>query len=110
MNSLTLKEVALVMGVHESTVSRATSNKYAQTPRGLIELKSMFSSGYQSISKQTLKAWLKEFIQNEDKHHPLTDQELVSLYKQKDVDLSRRVIAKYRGELGIESSAKRKRY
>ena len=110
LNSLTLKEVALVMGVHESTVSRATSNKYAQTPRGLIELKSMFSSGYQSISKQTLKAWLKEFIQNEDKHHPLSDQELVSLYKQKDVDLSRRVIAKYRGELGIESSAKRKRY
>ncbi|TSB47667.1 RNA polymerase factor sigma-54 [Alkalicoccobacillus porphyridii] len=110
MNPLTLKEIAESIGVHESTVSRATTNKYAQTPRGLVELKSLLSAGHQSKSKDTLKTWLKEFIESENKQQPYSDQDLVQMYQEKGVELSRRAIAKYRGELGIYSSPKRKRY
>ncbi|WP_059103328.1 RNA polymerase factor sigma-54 [Shouchella shacheensis] len=117
LKPLTLREVAEEIGVHESTVSRATANKFAQTPRGLIELKSFFSSaisgkaGWASASSQTVKGWLKGLIEAENKAKPLSDQKLMALLeKEKGLSLSRRVIAKYRDELGILSSAKRKRY
>lgn len=110
VNPLTLKEVAIHLGIHESTVSRATTNKYVQTPKGLIELKTLFSSNHQSFSKDLLKSWLIEFIKTENKHNPLSDQEIVTLFEKKNVHLSRRVISKYRAELKILSSTKRKRY
>ncbi|TWI60018.1 RNA polymerase factor sigma-54 [Halalkalibacter nanhaiisediminis] len=116
LKPLTLKEVAEEIGVHESTVSRATTNKYAETPRGLLELKSLFSSSVrndigETTSSQTIKDWMKELIARENKQKPLSDAKIVkSLQEEKGIVVSRRAIAKYRDELGIPSSSKRKRF
>ena len=116
LKPLTLRNVAEEIGMHESTVSRVTTNKYAQTPRGLFELKLFFSSAIQneegeSTSSQSIKIYLKEIVSTENKKKPLSDQKIVELLKkEKEIAVSRRAIAKYRDELGIPSSAKRKRY
>jgi RNA polymerase sigma-54 factor len=116
LKPLTLKEIADEIEVHESTVSRATTNKYADTPRGVIELKSLFSSSVQngcgeSTSSRSIKDWIKEIIAGEDKRKPLSDAKIVTMLKnEKDTTVSRRAIAKYRDELGIPSSSKRKRF
>ncbi len=116
LKPLTLREIAEEIGMHESTVSRATTNKYAQTPRGLFELKSFFSSSIQNgfgelTSSDSVKHYIKEVIASEEKQKPLSDQKIVSwLKEEKGITVSRRVIAKYRDELGIPSSNKRKRY
>jgi RNA polymerase sigma-54 factor len=116
LKPLTLKEIADEIEVHESTVSRATTNKYADTPRGIIELKSLFSSAVQnglgeSTSSRSIKEWMKELIAAENKQKPLSDAKIVSwLQSEKGTTVSRRAIAKYRDELGIPSSSKRKRY
>ena len=116
LKPLTLKEIAEEIGVHESTVSRATTNKYAETPKGLLELKSLFSSSVrndfgESASSQSIKEWMKAYIDAENKQKPLSDAKIVaSLQKERGIAVSRRAIAKYRDELGIPSSSKRKRY
>ena len=116
LKPLTLKEIAEEIEVHESTVSRATTNKYADTPRGVIELKSLFSSSVQngygeSTSSRSIKEWMKELIASENKQKPLSDAKIVSwLQTEKNTTVSRRAIAKYRDELGIPSSSKRKRF
>ncbi|KHF41225.1 RNA polymerase factor sigma-54 [Halalkalibacter okhensis] len=116
LKPLTLKEIAEEIEVHESTVSRATTNKFADTPRGIIELKSLFSSAVQnglgeSTSSRSIKEWMKELIATENKQKPLSDAKIVSwLQTEKGTTVSRRAIAKYRDELGIPSSSKRKRY
>nr|WP_275980365.1 RNA polymerase factor sigma-54 [Halalkalibacter alkaliphilus] len=116
LKPLTLKEIADEIEVHESTVSRATTNKYADTPRGIIELKSLFTSAVQnglgeSTSSRSIKEWMKELIAAENKQKPLSDAKIVSwLQSEKGTTVSRRAIAKYRDELGIPSSSKRKRY
>ncbi|MBU8598304.1 RNA polymerase factor sigma-54 [Shouchella clausii] len=115
LKPLTLNDVAQVLGIHESTVSRATANKYAQTPRGLVELKGLFSAHVSKSDTQLtnhhVKVWLKEMISVEDKSKPLSDQKLAEQLRiEKGVALSRRVVAKYRDELGILPSSKRKRY
>ncbi|ARK32034.1 RNA polymerase factor sigma-54 [Halalkalibacter krulwichiae] len=116
LKPLTLKEIAEEIDVHESTVSRATTNKFADTPRGVIELKSLFSSGVQSgigesTSSRSIKEWMKELIASENKQKPLSDAKIVAwLEKEKGTTVSRRAIAKYRDELGIPSSSKRKRF
>ncbi|WP_078392186.1 RNA polymerase factor sigma-54 [Shouchella patagoniensis] len=115
LKPLTLFDIAQELDIHESTVSRATAHKYAQTPKGLIELKTLFTANISktngALTNQSVKAWLKELINAEDKQKPLSDQKLVERLKEdKQISLSRRVIAKYRDELGILSSAKRKRY
>ncbi len=116
LKPLTLKEVAEEIGVHESTVSRATMNKYAETPRGLLELKTLFSSAVQTdfgepTSSQSIKEYMKELIEKENKQKPLSDAKIVALLKaEKDIVISRRAIAKYRDELGIPSSTNRKRF
>lgn len=116
LKPLTLKEVAEEIGVHESTVSRATTNKYAETPRGLIELKSLFSSAVrtgfgETTSSQSIKEYMRELISLENKQKPLSDAKIVTcLQKEKGITVSRRAIAKYRDELGIPSSSKRKRF
>ncbi|WIV10384.1 RNA polymerase factor sigma-54 [Proteiniborus sp. MB09-C3] len=114
LKPLTLKDVAEDIGVHESTVSRATNGKYIQTPRGLFELKYFFSSGISSndggISSTSIKSIIKEIIEGENPKKPLSDQQIVKILKAKDIDISRRTVAKYRDELGIASSSGRRRY
>lgn len=113
---LNLKQVADMIEVHESTVSRATSNKYIQTPQGLFELKFFFSSGVNSyatsekVSSKSIKKQIQEIIENEDSSNPLSDQQIVEMLKEKTIRISRRTVAKYRMELGIQSTVARKRY
>jgi RNA polymerase sigma-54 factor len=116
LKPLTLKEIADEVEVHESTVSRATTSKFADTPRGIIELKSLFSSAVknefgESTSSRQIKDWIKELIASENKQKPLSDSKIVSwIEEEKDITVSRRAIAKYRDELGIPASSKRKRF
>lgn len=113
LRPLTLKQVAEKLGMHESTVSRATSGKYAQTPLGLIELKAFFTHSLgteDDVSPERAKLRLKALIDGEDKRKPLSDQKLAELLAAEGIPLSRRTVAKYREEMRIPSSAKRKRY
>ena len=112
---LTLKQIADELGIHESTVSRAIKGKYMQSPRGVCELKFFFSSGVQShsgegVSSNSVKSIIRDIVSREDQARPYSDQEIVALLKDKDIDISRRTVAKYREAMGIPSSSKRKRY
>lgn len=114
---LTLKTIADKLDIHESTVSRATTKKYVQTPRGLFELKYFFTSAVggtgvgEGDSSEKVKVLLKQLIDSEDKKKPLSDQKIANLLKEKhDVQVSRRTIAKYREEMNIPSSTQRKRF
>ncbi|MDD3290888.1 MAG: RNA polymerase sigma-54 factor, partial [Eubacteriales bacterium] len=103
-------------GVHESTVSRAVNGKYVQTPRGLFELKYFFTGGVlddqgAGVGSESVKELLKEMIAGEDPHAPCSDQIIVKrLKEERGINLSRRTVAKYRDELQIPASSKRKRY
>jgi len=115
LKPLTMKHIADMVGVHESTVSRAISGKYVQTPRGLFELKFFFQSGLENMngtmmSAESIKKLIREIIDEEDPYNPFSDQKIASILKQKGVSISRRTVAKYREEIGILSSTKRKRY
>ncbi len=117
LRPLTLKQIAEELGIHESTVSRATTNKYAQTPKGTFELKYFFHTAIASTTAEEnsssayVKQLLKQIIEEEDKTKPLSDQKIVKLLEEKEgVSISRRAIAKYREELGIPSSSMRKRF
>ncbi|UOE93741.1 RNA polymerase factor sigma-54 [Alkalihalobacillus sp. LMS39] len=109
---LTLKEIADEVGVHESTVSRVTTNKYVQTPKGMFELKSFFVSKInRDTSSDKVKQHIKALVEREDKTKPLSDQSIVRLLSESfNITISRRAIAKYRDELNIPASSKRKRY
>ena len=114
MKPLILKEVAERVGVHESTVSRATTQKYMLTPRGIFELKYFFSSHVRTlsggiISATATKAQIQILIENEPPKHPLSDQEISHLLRRTDICVARRTIAKYRESLGIGSSSERRR-
>lgn len=113
LKPLTLQDVAGMAGVHESTVSRATSGKFAQTPRGLLELKFFFSgaartSGPEDVSTLSVKTRINELIKNENQRKPLSDSAIVALLKKEGITLARRTVAKYREELNIPSSSARK--
>ena len=114
LKPLVLKDVSEDIEVHESTVSRATNGKYVQTPRGLFELKYFFSSGVQKdgegISSTSIKSTIKDIVDNEDRKKPLSDQKIADKLKEKDIEISRRTVAKYRDEIGIPSSSIRRRY
>ncbi|MDN4072145.1 RNA polymerase factor sigma-54 [Fictibacillus terranigra] len=113
---MTLREVAERIGMHESTVSRAVKNKVIQTPRGAFELKAFFTAKIETVSgenasSQTAKLAIKKVIEEEDKSRPLSDQAISELLaSKKGLSISRRTVAKYREELNIASSSKRKRY
>ncbi|WP_096156663.1 RNA polymerase factor sigma-54 [Bacillus sp. FJAT-45066] len=116
LKPLTLKMIAQRLQVHESTVSRATKDKYVQTPFGLYELKHFFSQGVATVyaedkSSKQVHQVLQKLVDGEDKRKPLSDQKLTTIMK-KDyhIDISRRTVAKYRDILGIPSSSMRKRY
>lgn len=115
LRPLNLRQVADTIGVHESTVSRATANKYIQTPQGIFNFKFLLSGGVSdsrgiSFSTQSIKKWIKEIIEAEDKQVPFSDQEIADKLAQKGVPISRRTVAKYRAEMGILSKARRRRY
>lgn len=109
LHPMTMQDIAEEIGMHESTVSRATSDKYVQTPQGLFELKFFFTSGINNISSVGIKAIITEYIKNEDSSSPLSDKKITDLLATKEgMNLSRRTVAKYRNELGIPSSVKRR--
>ena len=113
---MTMRELAGELDIHESTVSRAVREKYVQTPMGTFALKSFFSSTIQSVQEEStssvqVKNAIKSLIEIEDKQKPLSDQEIVELLKSRDgTVVSTRTVAKYRDQLGIPSSTKRKRF
>jgi RNA polymerase sigma-54 factor len=109
LKPMILKNVAEMVGVDISTVSRITCNKYAETPFGLILLKDLFTEGIanengQVISNRVIQSAIEEVIQNEDKHNPYTDQQLVKILSQKGFSVARRTVAKYREQLQIPVS------
>ncbi|EYE89072.1 RNA polymerase sigma54 factor [Fervidicella metallireducens AeB] len=113
LKPLSLKHIADETGLHESTVSRAIKGKYVQTPKGLYEIKNFLIKGIQNnegldISTQKIKKKLKEIIKNENVNKPYSDQQISDIFKRENIDVSRRTIAKYREEMGIPSSSKRK--
>jgi RNA polymerase sigma-54 factor len=116
LKPMTMREIAEELGIHESTVSRAVKDKYVQTSFGTIEMKSFFSSNLHStvqddVSSETAKREIGDVIKKEDKLRPLSDQDISEILKlKKGIILSRRTVAKYRDQLGIASSSKRKRY
>jgi len=115
LKPLNLKKVAEMVGLHESTVSRATCNKYIQTPQGLFEMKYFFSTGLNNecgtaTSSEVIKKILQEIIAAENPKNPLNDMKISELLRQRGVKISRRTVAKYRDELGIPPIKKRKRY
>ncbi len=115
MEALTLQDVAKICEVHESTVSRATRNKYVQTPYGLFELKHFFTSGVRSdsgsiTSSHKIKTLIRQYIESENKRKPFSDQQLANLLKGKHINIARRTVAKYREEMNIPSSSIRKKF
>lgn len=116
LKPLTLREVADIVEVHESTVSRATTNKYMETPQGLYELKYFFSTGVQCrrggerISARSIKKQIEEMVAQEDPTQPLSDEQIAQNLQEQGISISRRTIAKYRNELGIASTIIRRRY
>jgi RNA polymerase sigma-54 factor len=114
LKPLTLREVAEVINMHESTVSRVTNEKFVQTPRGVLPLKFFFSSGLatsdgEDVSARGIKAQLQKLVQEEDAKHPLTDQAIVNILRESGVQIARRTVAKYRDQLGVLSARMRKR-
>lgn len=115
LKTLTLKDIAEEVGIHESTVSRSINGKYLQCPRGVFEVKYFFSAGVsgshgEGISSNSIKEFIKEIVDSEDHRSPYSDQDMVEMLKEKGINISRRTVAKYRDEMNILSSSKRKRY
>ncbi len=110
-----LKDVAHDIEMHESTVSRVTTNKFVYTPRGVFELKYFFNSsisttGGDSLASESVKMKIKKLVAAEDVKKPLSDQKLVDLLKEDGIKIARRTVAKYRDVLGILPSSKRKKF
>ena len=116
LRPLTMTQIADVVGVHETTVSRAIANKYIRTPHGVFEFKYFFTPGYQAggggaaVSNTSVKEMIADLVAAEDKAGPFSDQELVSKLQEKGINIARRTVAKYREELGILPSNLRRDY
>ena len=114
LKPLTLREVAEVISMHESTVSRVTNEKFVQTPRGVLPLKYFFSSGLsttggEDVSARGIKDQIEKLVTSEDPKNPLTDQSIVNILRDSGVNIARRTVAKYRDQLGVLSARMRKR-
>jgi RNA polymerase sigma-54 factor len=115
LKPMVLREVANDIGVHESTISRVTTNKYVHTPVGTFELKYFFNSGISSgdgsgdVASESVKEKIRMLISKEDSKRPLSDQKLVELLSEDGIEIARRTVAKYRESLNILSSARRKK-
>ncbi|MDX1952525.1 MAG: RNA polymerase factor sigma-54 [Verrucomicrobiota bacterium] len=115
LRPMTMVQVAEVVGVHETTVSRAVSGKYIQTPQGIFEMKYFFTSGIKTssgegMSNTSVKDIINDLIAKEDSSKPLSDDTIVKILKEKGIEIARRTIAKYRSELNILPSHLRKKY
>lgn len=114
LKPLNLRDVAEDLGMHESTISRVTSNKYLQCPQGLLNFRYFFSNAVSTergnMSSSTVKNIIKQIIANEDPKEPLNDQKIVDILKTKGISVARRTAAKYREELKIPSHLKRKKW
>lgn len=115
LKPMVLRDVAYDVEMHESTISRVTTNKYMHTPRGIFELKYFFNSGIsrtdgESIASESVKEKIRKIISEEDKKNPYRDSEIVDILKKSGISIARRTIAKYREMMGIIPSSKRKKY
>lgn len=115
LKPLTMTQIADVVGVHETTVSRAIANKYIKTPHGVFEFKFFFTPGYQAqsgdaVSNTSVKEMIHNLVEGEDRSQPLSDQEIVAKLQDKGIKIARRTVAKYREELGLLPSNLRREY
>ncbi len=115
LRPLVLKDVAVDIEMHESTISRVTTNKYMHTPRGIFELKFFFNSGVhqlegEGVASEAVKSRIKKLIESEDVHTPLSDQQISDILKKNNIDIARRTVAKYRESLGLMTSTQRRRF
>ncbi len=115
LKPMTMVQIADIVGVHETTVSRAISGKYMATPHGVFEMKYFFTPGYQtadgeSISNTSVKGVIADMVKAEDGKNPLSDKEIVDLLQKKGIPIARRTVAKYRNELNILPSNMRKSF
>ena len=116
LKPMTMAQIADVVGVHETTVSRAVSGKYMETPQGIFEMKFFFTAGLQTtgggetVSNASVKDMISEIFKAEDSAKPLSDQEVVRMLGEKNITIARRTVAKYRDELNILPSNLRKVY
>ena len=115
LKHMVLRDIALDIEMHESTISRVTTNKYVHTPRGIFELKYFFNSSVaradgDSVASESVKRMIADLVKVEDAKHPLSDQRIVELLEQKGIQLARRTVAKYREQLNILPSSKRRKY
>jgi len=113
LKPMILKDVAMDVEMHESTISRVTSNKYVHTPQGIFELKYFFNSSIntsrgENIASESVKEKIREILSKEDAQRPYSDQELVEILKQQDILIARRTVTKYREMLGVLPSTRRK--
>ena len=114
LKPMVLRDIASAIQMHESTVSRVTHNKYVQTPRGIFELKYFFNSKLtnslgEDSSSETIRAEIKKIITTEEEKKPYSDLALTKILKEKGMDVARRTVAKYREQLGILPSSRRKK-
>jgi|TARA_R110000782_G_scaffold19101_4_gene51997 RNA polymerase sigma-54 factor len=115
LKPLPMKTIADRLGIHVATVSRAVSEKYLMTPRGVVPLRSFFSGGLatesgEDVSANSVRASIEELIENEDKAKPLSDEAMVKILNEKGIDIARRTVAKYRDQLGIPTARMRKQF
>lgn len=117
LKPMTLKDMAEKLDIHESTVSRAIREKYIYTDRGIVKIRDLFTTGISSerensdsMSSSSVKGKIKELIEKEDDKNPLSDQKICDVLNSEGMNISRRTVAKYREEMNIKSSSKRKRY
>lgn len=115
LRPLVLRDVADDIGMHESTISRVTSNKYMQTPQGLFELKYFFNSGLSTsegdfVASESVKCRIREIIEKEDPKKPYSDQKIVDMLADETINIARRTVTKYREMLKLGSSSERKRH
>jgi RNA polymerase sigma-54 factor len=113
LRPMVLKDVALDVEMHESTISRVTSNKYIHTPQGIFELKYFFNSSIntargENVASESVKEKIREILSKEDGQNPYSDQELVEILKKQDILIARRTVTKYREMLGVLPSTRRK--
>lgn len=115
LRPLTMSTIAEIVGVHETTVSRAIANKFIRTPHGVFPFKYFFTPGYtvangESVSNKTIKESIAQLIAEENPNKPLSDQVIVAMLKKENIEIARRTVAKYREELGILPTNLRRRY